>query len=113
QNLRKYPVPQVDFAGIAADFSALKARAIANGRYLARTSTGTSKTSAGYWNGYRLIFNGNGTVTVRRVTATTALSSTHINPGDDSLPDRTLIASDTFHSTISIPESCPLIFVED
>ncbi len=113
QSLWEYPVPQVDFAGIAADFSSLKARAIASGRYLERFSRGTNTGNANYWDGYHLIFNSNGTVSVYRVTNTTNLASTHINTGDDNLPDRTLIASESFYSTLTLPSNCGLIFVED
>lgn len=110
--LWSYPVPQVDFDAIAADFTTLKTKANASGRYLARVSSG-SKTNASYWNGYHLIFNGNNTVTVRRVTSTTELYSTAINASEDSESDRTLIAAETFHSTITLPTDCTLIFVED
>jgi hypothetical protein len=112
QSLWDYPVPQVDFDAIAADFGSLKTKANASGRYLARVSSG-SKTDASYWNGYHLIFNGNNTVTVRRVTATTLLYSTAVNASEDSESDRTLIATESFHSTITLPSDCALIFVED
>ncbi len=113
QTLWGYPVPQVDFSGIAADFSSLKTRAIASGHYLPRYSTGTNTGNQNYWDGYHLIFNGNGTVTVRRVTNTTLLHSTHVNTSDDALPDRTLISSESFYSTLTIPAGCGLIYVED
>lgn len=115
QTLWKYPVPQVDFDAIAADFGALKARAQVSGRYLPRFSTGTNKGSASYWNGYHLIFNGNNTVTVKRVSATTLLPSTAVNATDDEedIPDRTLIAMETFYSTLTLPSDCALIYVED
>lgn len=113
QDLWEYPVPQVDFGAIAADFSSLKANAVASGHYLPRFSQTTNPGAASYWHGYRLRFNSGGTVTVYRVTSAPSISSTHINPGDDSLPDRTLIANETFYSTLTIPEDCGLIFVED
>lgn len=113
QDLWSYPVPQVDFARIAADFSVLKTRAQANNTYLPRQSVGTNTDNPSYWNGYRLIFNGNGTITVRKVTGTTLLHSTAINTSDDALPDRTLVLTDTAYSTIAIPANCGLIFVED
>lgn len=113
QTLWSYPVPQVDFGAISADFASLKARAIASGRYLPRFSQTNQPNAASYWRGYRLVFNPGGTVTVSRVTSTQVLNSTHINPGDDALPDRTLVTNETFHSTITIPSGCGLIFVED
>lgn len=113
QDLWEYPVPQVDFAAIAADFTSLKTKAQSAGHYLPRFSQTDQPNSASYWHGYHLVFNAGGTVTVYRVTSTTQLNSTHINPGDDALADRTLIANETFYATLTVPESCGLIFVED
>lgn len=110
QSLWEYPVPQVDFDGIAADFSSLKTTASTYGLYFPRYSSGNSN-QANYWRGYHLTFNGNGTVTVRRVSGTTSLSSTRINPADTL--DRTLISSETLYGTYTIPADCGLIFVED
>lgn len=110
QSLWKYPVPQVDFEGMAADFTNLKTSATASGIYLPRYSSGNS-SQASYWRGYHLIFNGNGTVTVRRVSAVTALSVTGLNPSDTT--DRTLIATEAFYATYTVPSTCGLIFVED
>lgn len=113
QALWEFPVPQVDFAGIAADFAGLKTKAIASGRYISRHGEGTNKGHQGYWNGYHLIFNGNGTVTVNKVNSTTLLFSTSINTSEDNLPDRTLIASEAFYTTLTLPSDCALIYVED
>lgn len=110
QSLWDYPVPQVDFAGIAADFTSLKTTAVATGLYFPRFSSGNSNGAA-YWRGYHLIFNGNGTVTVRRVSATTRLAPTFLNPADTT--DRTLINNETLYGTYTIPAACGLIFVED
>lgn len=111
QNLWDYPVPQIDFSGISADFASLKTTAsTAGGIYLPRYSSGNSN-QANYWRGYHLIFNGNNTVTVRRVSATTSLTSTKINAADT--VDRTLINTESFFATYTLPASCPLIFVED
>lgn len=113
QSLWSYPVPQVDFGAISADFASLKAKAIASGRYLPRYSNTNNTNSASYWHGYHLIFNANGTVSVYRVSSTGVLPSTHINAGDDALPDRTLIQNETFYTTLTLPSDCGLIFVED
>lgn len=114
-SLWAYPVPQVDFAGIAADFTALKNKALASGRYLPRFSSATRTNAASYWHGYRLIFNANGTVTVRRVSSTTRLDSQQINEAEEiaNLDDRTLISNDTAYTTLTLPSDCGLIFVED
>ena len=113
QTLWSYPTPQVDFGGINADFNSLKTSAQAQGLYYARTSSGTDKNNANYWRGYRLIFNAAGTVTVRRVTGTTALTSTALNSAEDSVPDRALVTTDTLVGTVAVPDNCGLIFVED
>ncbi len=110
QSLWKYPVPQVDFEGMAADFTNLKTTATANGIYLPRYSSGNSN-QANYWRGYHLIFNGNGTVTVRRVSAVTSLSVTALNPAETT--DHTLIATEAFYATYTLPSTCGLIYVED
>ncbi len=125
QYLWKYPTPQVDFAGIAANFTALKATAQASGIYLPQVSTeGTYQCSGwGWWQqcgyvggnphgGYHLIFNSDGTVTVKEVTAETALSEYPVNPTDPST-DYALIASESAGTTYTIPANCGLIFVED
>lgn len=111
QQLWSFPEPQIDFAGIATDFGSLKTKAQAQGLYLPRYSSGNSNGSA-YWKGYHLIFNANGTVTIRRVIATTRLDVTPVNSSDDST-DRILIHNENSYSTYTIPSSCGLIFVED
>ncbi len=110
QSLWDYPVPQVDFAGISADFSSLKTTATASGLYFPRYSSGNSN-QASYWRGYHIIFNSNDTMTVKRVSGTTSLSATFLNPADTL--DRTLISSETLYGTYAIPSECGLIFVED
>lgn len=107
QNLWDYPTPQIDFAGIASNFATLKTTANTSGTYLARYSTAANPTR-----GYHLIFNSDGTVTVRKVNSTTALSVTPINPSDGST-DNALINSETFYQTVTPSANCGLIFVED
>jgi len=111
QTLWNYPVPQVDFAGIAADFSSLKNLAQTDGIYLPRYSSGNSNGAA-YWRGYHLIFNANDTVTVRRVTSTTQRDVVPVNTADDDT-DRLLINNENNYGTYTIPADCGLIFVED
>lgn len=112
-NLWSYPTPQVDFTGIAADFTALKTKANATGLYFPRYSSGNSNGAA-YYRGYHLTFNSNGTVTVKRVTATTELDVSPVNSSDPAT-DRALINNETTYtgSPFTIPSSCGLIFVED
>lgn len=111
QELWNYPVPQVDFAGMAADFGSLKTLAQSSGIYLPRFSTGNSNGSA-YWRGYHLIFNANGTVTVRRVTSTREEDVVPVNSADPNW-DRALIQNETNYATYTIPDDCGLIYVED
>lgn len=113
QNLWNYPTPQVDFAGIAANFSTLKTTAETSGIYLPRFSSGNSN-SAAYHKGYHLIFNADGTLTVRKVASVTTLHN--VLPVDNPTAytnDYTLINSESAYKTFSIPSGCHLIFVED
>lgn len=112
QNLWDYPVPQVPFASISADFGSLKTLAQAQGVYYPRYSTGSATTSADYWDGYHITFNSNDTMTVRRVSNTTSLSVTPVNSSEWGT-DRALIQAEAVYETRAIPSSCGLIFVED
>lgn len=114
QSLWEYPTPQTDFAGIAANFSALKSTAQSSGIYLARYSSGSSGSSA-YHKGYHLIFNADGTVTVKRVTAiTNGLTSVPVDGSSSILTsDYSLINNETSYNTYTLPANCGLIFVED
>ncbi|MBU6214309.1 hypothetical protein KGM48_00480 [Patescibacteria group bacterium] len=102
-----YPTPQVDFAAISSNFGTLKTAAQTNGLYLPRYST-----SKNPHNGYHLIFNANGTVTVRRVSKITTLAVIPVNSTNSS-SDYTLINTETAYQTLSLPAQCGLIFVED
>ena len=112
QDLWSWPVPQVDFNGIAADFGTLKATAQAEGIYYPRYSTTNGQGEPAYWRGYHLIFNANRTVTVRRVSSTIQSSITPVNPADGNT-DRILINNENNYETRTIPTDCGLIFVED
>lgn len=112
QTLWEFPVPQVDFAGITADFSSLKTLAQSNGIYYPRYSTTNNQNAAAYWRGYHMLFNADGTVTVRRVTATNSISVNPVNDTDEDW-DRALISNETNYETRTIPVTCGLIFVED
>jgi hypothetical protein len=106
-----YPTPQVDFSGIAADFGSLKTKAQSSGLYFTRYSSG-SAGSANYARGYHLIFNADGTVTVKKVSNTSSVTVQPINPADSNT-DRTVISSETNLGTYTVPSSCGLIYVED
>jgi len=93
QSLWSYPTPQVDFAGIAANFQSLKTTAQASGIYLPRYSSGRSSSRASH-RGYHLIFNSNGTVTVKRVSSVYRLYSYPVN-NSDSQSDYSLIRNES------------------
>ncbi len=64
--------------------------------------------------GIHLIFNSDGTVTVKKVTGVTPLTDTPIDAGTtDGTTDYTVIASESLIGTYTLPSSCGLIFVED
>lgn len=110
-DLWSYPSPTVDFSGIAADFGSLKTKAQTSGLYYARYSSG-SAGSSNYSRGYHLIFNSDGTVTVKKVSGTSSLTVQPINPADSTV-DRTVISSETNLGTYTVPSTCGLIYVED
>jgi hypothetical protein len=107
QTLWSYPTPQIDFAGIASNFSTLKATAVASGIYLPRYSTSGNPNI-----GYHLIFNSDGTLTVKKVTAVTALSVQPVNSNDSST-DYNLVRTETSYQTLTPSSTCGVIFVED
>ncbi|RTL01735.1 MAG: hypothetical protein EKK59_02690, partial [Neisseriaceae bacterium] len=110
QQLWSYPKPQVDFAAISANFSSLKSTAQTYGKYFATNGSATANGP-----GYHLIFNSNGTFTVKKVTAVyTNLSSVSVSDssaGEQS--DYTRIKTESLVGTYTIPSDCGLIFVED
>jgi len=114
QYLWSYPKPQVDFGAIASDFSVLKTAAQSVGRYYPRFSSGVDPASQSFNRGYRLIFNPTGTVTVRRVSATTVLGGVvPVDGSSSTIQDFSLINTEAFFQTYTIPANCGLIFVED
>ena len=113
QTLWTYPTPQMDFAGIAANFSILKSTASASGIYLPQYSSGNVQGAA-YKKGYHLIFNSDGTVTVKRVTSIDRLSNVYPIDGSSGYAyDYTLINNEAPYQTYALPSDCGVIFVED
>lgn len=104
--LWQYPVSSIDFAGIAADFSTLKNYAKnAGGLYFAPASGTQSQR------GYHLIFNSDGTVTVKRVSATYSFPSYSDQYGW--VTEYGAIKTEALVGTYTIPANCSLIYVED
>lgn len=97
------PVPPIDFTNLLVDLSVFKEKAQSgDGIYI-----GPSR-----WYGYRLHFNGDGTVFVRNVRGTRS----HYEYS--SAAGRSYLARNIIHQvgrpmTYEIPASCPVIFVED
>lgn len=112
QALWEYPVPQVDFNAISADFGTLKAVAQASGTYLSRYSTTNGQGDPAFWRGYHLTFNADGSVTVRQVSSTRSNSVTPVNSADADT-DRIEIQNQSNTTTTILPPDCGLIFVED
>lgn len=105
--------PQVDFGAISANFSSLKATAQSSGIYLARYSSGNSSNST-YHRGYHLIFNANGTVTVKKVSTADRLLELPIDGSSSYFTyDYSLIGAETTYKTYTLPADCGLIYVED
>lgn len=101
-----YPVPTVDFSGIAVDFTDLKTKAQSGGGIYYASSTGSVNSR-----GYHLIFNPAGTVTIRRVTSTKGYQSysTQYSYGTE----YSVITGETTLGTFNIPSACSLMFFED
>lgn len=106
-SLWRYPVASVDFGAINANFSNLKSYAQNNGGLFFSAASGSVNNR-----GYHLIFNANGTVTVRRVSSTTSVPSYSSQYGWVQ-HEHSIIANETLVGTYAIPSSCSLIFVED
>jgi len=113
KNLWKYPTPQVDFNAISANFSSLKSIAQVQGLYFPRISSGNSGSSA--HKGYHITFNGNGTITVRKVESTKWLESVPIDGSSNGyfVRDYTLIGKQTLIGTYAVPSNCGLIYIGD
>lgn len=115
-----YPVPSVSFANMAVNFATLRSYAQADGVMLNPTSVtrdgvqqGSTFTSVGAndQRGFHLTFLSNGTVQVRRVTATNSSSSIYsYNDVDGGYYSYPVIVTETLIDTISLPSDCALIF---
>jgi hypothetical protein len=101
--LFSFPVSPIDFAGLTLDLSDMKNKAQNNGGIYYGPSTGF---------GYRVIFNLNGTVTIRKVNSTSVYWSYSSSEGWHNT-ERNVITSDSFVATLNIDAACPLLFIED
>jgi len=101
--LFQFPVSPIDFAGLTIDMVQMRTSAQAEGVYFGPTS--------GF--GYRLVFNGNGTVDVYRVTNTRDYWSYSSSEGwhggeRNDIRNNTLIANN-----LAINPDCPVLFFAD
>jgi hypothetical protein len=104
--LFNFPSAPINFTGLVTDLAQMQNRA--------QTRGGIFIPPSGVF-GYRVTFNSNGTITVRRVTSTTQVWG--FNNDTDWQQERHVIAATSNTGagagTYTIPASCPLIFVED
>lgn len=105
-NFWTYPVPQIDFAGITVDLAAMKDYAQNNGGLHFGPVGGESGRR-----GYHLVFQSDGTVTIYRVTNTTAVWGYSDSGGW--LQERHIISNETLLGNYTIPTACSLIYLED
>ncbi|HMO78011.1 MAG TPA: hypothetical protein PKD95_02335 [Candidatus Paceibacterota bacterium] len=100
--LFSFPSAPINFAGLTIDLAQMQNRAqFAGGIYIG--------PSGAY--GYRVTFNSNGTITVRRVNGTTEYWGLTSEAGW--VQERHVISSTNTNNTYTIPASCPIIFVQD
>lgn len=99
QSLWEYPVPAIDFNSISFDFAKMRTSAQADGLYLDSSNRG-----------YQLVFNSNGTVTVRRVRNTG-----YVNGYDPDLGCERLYQTITNSQAIGTynVDDIPIIFAEN
>ena len=105
--LWKFPVPQVDFAGITLDFDTLEGFARNNGGIFYGQAGGQSNRR-----GYHAVFNADGTVTLYRVTNTDSVYSYQPDfaKWDTEYP---IISNQVLLGTFDIPDTCPVLFFKD
>ncbi len=102
ESLFSFPSAPINFGGLTVDLAQMQDRAQnAGGLYFG--------PSGNY--GYRVTFNSNGSITVRRVTNTTQYWGYTTEAGWQY--ERHVISNSTLVGTYTIPDSCPLIFVQD
>lgn len=114
-----YPSSSFNFAGIATNFSTLRGYASAQGIlldvnrvFVNGSQQGGTFTSVGGSDqrGFRIILNSNNTITVYRVTGTSAAQSLHIDNLNTWVNDYHTITNQTLVGTYSIPSGCPVIY---
>jgi hypothetical protein len=99
-----FPAAPINFTGLSVDLSVMQDKAQNNG--------GIYIGPSGSF-GYRITFNNNNTISVRRVTNTTQYSG--FSNEDGQVLERHVISNSVAHviPTYNIPPACPVIFVQD
>jgi len=97
-----FPTTPVNFAGLVVDLAQMKTRAQTQGGVYIGPSTGF---------GYHLVFNNDGTVTVRTVTNTHQYWGMTTEFGWQQ--ERNVMSATSTPTVYTIPATCPLIYVED
>ena len=109
--LWKYPVSTIDFAGMGVDLANLKTKVQTGGGIYYGPASGSANSR-----GYHLIFNSNGTVTVKRVTQTTAVYGYSQQGGVYAYRLEYNIITAGYETTLgtyAIPSTCSVIYTED
>ena len=101
-----YPVPTINFASIAVNFTDLRTKAQTQGGIYYGAASGSVNER-----GYHLVFNSAGTVTIYRVSSTNQEESYSSQYGDTIEPS--IIINQVLIGTYNIPSSCSLMFFED
>jgi hypothetical protein len=102
--LFSFPSTPINFTGLTLDLEQMRIRAINNGGiFIPRSPSGNF--------GYRIQFNSNDTITVRRVTQADPYWGYSTEFGWQQ--ERNVINSSTLVGTYPISPTCPLIFVDD
>lgn len=106
EDLFEFPVPSFDFDGITIDLANIKSKSQSDGTYLP-PSTDIDPSA----DGYHLIFNNDGTVEVRIITA--LYSDWAYSTEEGWHYDYFRINNEYFYNTYVIDDLCSVVFVED
>lgn len=99
--LWSYPVPPISFTGISADLAEMKTKAQASGRYVEPSNQ----------LGYHIVLKDNGTYDLYRVNSSTLVWG--YTTADGWEHERHILSGEILLGNYTIPDECPLIFVED
>jgi len=106
-DLWDWPVVPFDFLGITSDLSRMKTLAINKGLYYAPSTTTNPNGK-----GYHVIYNSDGTFTIKIITQLQTRNCYSLEEGWHSCAEK--ISNETdYQNNVSLPVGCGLIFVED